>query len=204
MNALAARASLFSQLQSAVLKEHGFRKRGAWSIREREALLQTFYLRSSRFGSAGKAIFWIDVQVFSPAWYDLAFAPKSFPGAKEGTPSLVSEELGKMCEPASHSFEIMHDTPLDAMFGMIRDAARNVALPLLERCSSLRGVLEFIESKATGDVHGIGSAGICLLLGRETDARHHIEEAKRLAPHDNYRRWLELRERSMWEQYAKR
>lgn len=203
MDALAERESLFSHLHSAVLKQHGFRKRGAWSVRDRDAVLQTFYLRSSRFGSRDKAIFWVDVQVFSPSWYELAFAPKAFPGTKEGTPSLISEALSMMCDPPLRSFEITSGTPLKAISTMICQAAEKSALPLLDRCSSHAGLLEFFESRSAPSDDGVGAAGICLLLGREADARHHIEEAKRRAPHDNARGWVELRERSMWQQYGR-
>lgn len=204
MDALAEAESIFSRLHSTVLKQRGFRKRGAWCVIERNAVLQTFHLRSSRFGTRDKAVFWIDVQVFSSSWYDLTFAPKTFPGAKERTPSLVSESLGEMCDPPSRSFEITSDSPPDTMALVICEAAEKNALPLLEQCDSLAGVLTFLAAKPAMSAHGIGSAGVCLLLGREADARHHIEEAKRLAPHENYRNWLELRERSMWAQYSKR
>jgi hypothetical protein len=198
MNALSSRDALFSQLHSTVLKEHGFRKRGHWSIRDQESLLQALYLRASRFGRSDQAVFWIDVQVFSPAWYELAYSPKAFPGVKEGTPGLISEALGLMCDPSQHTFEITAGTPLEGMFDLIREATAKRVLPLLERCRTLEGVLEFIKEKPGRLAHGIGPAGICLLLGRELEARHHMAEAKRLAPHDKSRHWLELRERSMW------
>ena len=143
MNALTARDAIFSELHSTVLKPLGFRKKGHWSILNEVPSFRTIYLRASRWSSAEDTTFWIDAQVFRSDWFSLLWGPKAFPGPAESTPSLVSEELNKMLSSPMHSLKIDATTDIDGLTTALSAGMRNHALPLLQQCSSLEGVLSY-------------------------------------------------------------
>lgn len=196
MNTLSARDSLFSELHATVLKPVGYRKRGHWSTREEGGIVQSVYLRASRFGDSSKAIFWVDLQVFSPAWYELVFAPKVFPGVKESTAALITEDLGRFCDPPMHTFQILPTTSLEALRDCLFRALER-ALPILSKCATLEDILGYYKTATNPNVHAFSAAGVCLLLNRFEEAKQHMADAKRLAPHENFRQWLIEREIAM-------
>jgi hypothetical protein len=201
MNALAARDAIFSELHSTVLKPLGFRKKGHWSILNDAPLFRSVYLRASRWSSAEETTFWIDVQVFHSDWFSLLWGPKAFPGPAESTPSLVSEELNKMLSPQMYSLKIGAATDIDGLTTALSIGMRNHALPLFQKCSSLEGVLSYYQSRSVND-DALSAAAVCILLGREEEARQFMKTAKETASHENYLRWLEIREKAMWANAA--
>lgn len=198
MNALATRDALFSELHTAVLKPGGFRKKGHWSILENSPLIRTVYLRSSRWSEANSVTFWIDIQVFHQGWLALVYGPKPFPGPTEGTPSLLTEELGLMCEVPVHTFKIDQNTDTDSLKSDILNAMKNHGLALLKQCSSLEGILDYYTKKHNPARHAFAAAGIYLLLGKHEEAKLQMQMAKDASTHENTTRWLEMRERAMW------
>jgi hypothetical protein len=201
MNALAARDAIFSELHSTVLKPLGFRKKGHWSILNEAPIFRSVYLRASRWSSAEEATFSLDVQVFHSDWFSLLWGPKAFPGPAESTPSLVSEELGKMLSPPMHSLKIDATTDIDGLTTVLSAGIRNHALPLLQQCSSLEGLLLYYRSRSQND-RALSAAAVCVLLGHEEEANQFMQIAKEAAPHENYLRWLEIREKAMWANAA--
>ena len=201
MNVLAARDAIFSELHSTVLKPLGFRKKGHWSILNEMPSFRTVYLRASRWSSAEEATFWIDVQVFRSDWFSLLWEPKAFPGPSEGTPSLVSEELNKMLSPQVQSLKIDATTDIDGLTAALSAGMRTHAWPLLQQCSSLEGILSYYQSRNLND-DALSAAAVCVLLGREEQAKQFMKVAKEAAPHENYLRWLEIREKAMWANAA--
>jgi hypothetical protein len=201
MNALAARDAIFSELHSTVLKPLGFRKKGHWSILNDAPLFRSVYLRASRWSSAKEATFWIDVQVFHSDWFSLLWGPKTFPGPAESTPSLVSEELNKMLSPQMYSLKIEAATDIDGLTTALSARIKHHALPLLQQCASLEGVLSYYQSRSVND-DALSAAAVCILLGREEEARQFMKTAKETASHENYLRWLEIREKAMWANAA--
>lgn len=197
MNVLATRDAIFSELHSSVLKPLGFRKKGHWSILNELPSFQTVYLRASRWSSAEHAIFWVDIQVFRSDWFSLLWGPKAFPGPAESTPSLVLEELNNMLSPQMPSFEIDVKTDIDELKAALSVGLRTHALPLLQQCSSLEGILSYYESRSPNS-NALSAAAISVLLDREEEAKHFIKIAKENAPHENSLRWLEIREKAMW------
>ena len=198
MNTFTSRDTVFADLHATALKPSGFRKRGHWAIRNEADTIQTVYLRASRFGNSAKAIFWIDIQVFHAGWYELLFAPKVFSSPKEGVPSLLTEELGKLCEPPMNALAITPDTSTDALTENLRNALVGKAIPLLDQCSTLEGVLGYYVGRNNPKTDALSTAAVLLLLGRDKEARNSMALAKSLASHENDLRWLELREKSMW------
>ena len=75
---------------------------------------------------------------------------------------------------------------------------KDPALSLLDRCSSLEGVLSYYRSSPKVSQYLHSAAAICLLLNREAEAKEYMEEAKRSSPHANFLKWLEAREQAMW------
>src|SRR5262245_25748533 len=191
MNALELRDECFSQLHGDSLKALGFKKRGHWSIREVNGLAQCFYLRASRFGSKVEAVFWIDVQVFNEAWHNLVFRPLPYSGPTEGKPSLLTQQLGGFCEPPRHSLKLSSQAELAVLSGQLLAAAKNAALPLLESCSTLDGLVRYwLARPASAEGHLI-CAGLYRMLSHDAKARAAIAKAKTLAAHENELRWLE-------------
>lgn len=201
MNALATRDAIFSELHSTVLKPLGFRKKGHWSILNELPSFQTVYLRGSRWSSAEEVTFWVDIQVFRSDWFSLLWGPTAFPGPAESTPSLVSEELNKMLSPQIHLFKIDAITDIEELTVALSVGLRTHALPLLQQCSSLEGILSYYESRNLND-NALSAAAVCVLLDREEEAKQFIKIAKETAPHENYLRWLEIREKAMWTNAA--
>lgn len=205
MNAIAIRDSLFSELHAAVLKPLSYRKKGHWSIFDADPFFKTIYLRASRWSNRESLDFWIDVQVFHRDWYNLLFSPKRFVSPTEGTPSLISEDLGKMCEPPCTTFAIDSGTDVSAMRAQIEQALSTVAVPILEACSTLESVLAYYERKNDPRTFAIASAGIAKLLGRGEDAKRHIAVAREYATHESLQKWIATREASIFSsgQYRK-
>jgi hypothetical protein len=201
MNALATRDAIFSELHGTVLKPLGFRKKGHWSILNDGSSVRTIYLRASRWSTAEEATCWIDVQVFRSDWFSLLWGPKTFHGPAEGTPSLVSEELNKMLSPPAHALKIDATTDIDGLTTALSAAMRLHAWPLLQQCASLEGILSYYQSNNINS-HALSAAAICILLGREDEAKQFLKMAKENAPHENHLRWLEIREKTMWANAA--
>jgi len=63
-------------------------------------------------------------------------------------------------------------------------------------------VLELFQ--ALGHDWVLSAAAVCVLLGREEQAKQFMTIAKESAPHENAVRWLEIRENAMWANAAKR
>jgi hypothetical protein len=193
MNALQLRDRVFSHLHATVLKAAGFRKSGHWAIRQMNDLQQSFYLRASRFGRGDKAVFWIDVQVFSKPWHDLVFAPKVFTKPSESFPSIVCEELGMHCVPPIRTLEISNARDADSLDQQLVDAAANWALPLLDRCTTIDDLLHYCATLPEGDSRYLFAAGLLTLAGRRKEAEIAISRAIALAPHSKARAWAEQR-----------
>jgi hypothetical protein len=202
VNALSERDALFSQLHVSALKSAGFRKRGHWVTRTEADTIQSIYLRASRFGSSDEAIFWIDIQVFHAGWCDLVFGRGSFTGLKEGNPSLVAEDLGKLCEPPLSTLVIDNAASVASLTETLQAALLERALPLLTKCSTLDGVLNYYLARNNPRADALAAAGICLLLGRQADAQKHMQAAKQHAPHANSLQWLLKREETMWSNFS--
>lgn len=203
VNALSARDALFSELHVSVLKPAGFRKQGHWVTRTEEDTIQSIHLRASRFGSRDEAIFWIDVQVFHAGWCELVFGHDSFTGPKEGSPSLVNEDLGKLCEPLMPTFVIDRTTSVASLTEILQTALLQKALPLFKRCSTLEAMLGYYMARDNPRADALAAAGICLLLGRQEDARNYMQAAKQHAPHENSLQWLLKREETMWSNFTR-
>lgn len=195
MDALQARDELFSRFHADVLKGRGFKKKGHWAVRDFGTHAQSFYLRASRFGRKEEAIFWIDVQIFSERWLRLVFPERIYKGPAEGMPSLFLRELGSWMEPPQHSHKITQQTDGVALLASFTKAAEVHALPFLEACASLEGLLDQLIKGASDD---LVIAGLSRLLGREEQARYHMNQAVRGAQHENELRFLRLREASIW------
>jgi Domain of unknown function (DUF4304) len=203
MNALKLRDEVFSELHLRCLKPAGYKKKGHWSIRDLGGLYQSFYLRASRFGSSDEAVFWIDVQVFSQHWHTLLFAPTPFKGPAEGTPSLLTESLEEMAAPSSRaSIKLASNADIEPMIDWLCEAASAKALPLLRSCESYEGLLSYWQCKPEASDRHLVSAGLFRLLNQDDEARKAIARAKELAPHQNNLKWLELRERTLWQHAA--
>lgn len=203
INVLAARDAIFSELHSTVLKPFGFRKKGHWSILSEAPSFRTVYLRASRWSSTDEATFWIDVQVFRSDWFSLLWGPEVFPGPAESTPSLMSEQLNNMLSPQAHSLKIDGATDIGELTAAISAGMRTHAWPLLQQCASLEGILSYYQSRSLNH-HALSAAAVCVLLGREEQAKQFMTIAKESAPHENAVRWLEIRENAMWANAAKR
>jgi hypothetical protein len=187
MNALKLRDEVFSDLHHRCLKPVGYKKKGHWSIREVNGLYHSFYLRASRFGSSDEAVFWIDVQVFSEKWHTLLFAPMPFKGPAEGIPSLLTESLGEMAEPPSRKSLTL--------------ASGAETKPLTEwLCAAASAA--YWQGKPEGSDRHLVSAGLYRLSNQDDEARQAITRAKELSPHENNLRWLEIRERALWQHAA--
>lgn len=196
MNALALRDHLFSALHVDALKPSGYKKKGHWITRDLGVLSHSFYLRASRFADQAEAIFWVDVQVFSPDWHTLVFPERPYKGPAEG-PSVLSRELGSWCSPPMKSLRLSVSSDPKAMVASLSEAAIQHALPLLEQRKTLESVLsKLLEGSESGEELTIAS--LSRLLGQEARAREHMNLAKQNAAHDNDRRFLELRERNIW------
>jgi hypothetical protein len=200
MNYLALRDQLFSDLHVATLKPSGYKKRGHWIVRDLGSLVQSFYLRASRFGNQQEAIFWIDVQVFSADWHKLVFPELPYKGPSEG-PCLVSHELGKWCTPPLNTLDLSAGSDVKVMLAQLCSAVEQHALPYLaarQSPESLRAKL--LEESEPGTELSI--VGLSRLLGDEVSAREHMAHAKQNAVHENHLRFLELRERNIWRNAA--
>lgn len=193
MNALKLRDDLFSHLHASLLQSAGFKKNGHWSTREVNGLHQTFYLRASRFGSQDHAVFWIDIQIHSPEWYELAFAPKRYTKPAESIPSLIQEELGMHCEPPLHTLNIKSILDAEALRSKLFNATRSWALPKLEQWTCKEEVLAYLRSQPTNDDTLFIEAGLLCLLGLVEEARTTLQRAATLAPHEKARSWIEQR-----------
>ena len=203
MNALKLRDEVFSELHLRCLKPAGYRKKGHWSIRDLGGLYHSFYLRASRFGRSDEAVFWIDVQVFSHQWHTLLFAPMPFKGPAEGTPSLLTESLGEMAEPSSRaSITLASDADVKPLIEWLCAAATAKALPLLRSCENYEGLLSYWQCKPEASDRHLVSAGLFRLLNQDDEARKAIARAKDLSPHENNLKWLEIRERALWQHAA--
>jgi hypothetical protein len=71
----------------------------------------------------------------------------------------------------------------------------------LQQCASLEGVLSYYQSRSVND-DALSAAAVCILLGREEEAKQFMKIAKETASHENYLRWLEIREKAMWTNAA--
>ena len=176
MNALTSRDTLFSALHSSVLKGQGYNKKGHWCIKNCAPFFLTVYLRASRWSAQSHTTFWIDLQVFNIDCYALMFGPKPFPGPREDTPSLINEELGSLCLPPIHSFEIDASTDVTALEASMSLALRERATPLLDKCSSLEGVLAYYQSSPKLPQFLVSAAAVCLLLNRESEAKQYANK----------------------------
>jgi len=201
MNSLAARDKLFSDLHVAAFKRHGYKKKGHWVTRNFGELTHSFYLRASRFGSEEKALFWIDVQIFSENWHRLVFPERPYKGPSEG-PSLYSKELGSWCVPPQGQHAVTSSADIDALVKELAQAAEEGALPELSKCEAPESLLEHLIAKAAEDSSELGIVGLLYLLGREAEAREHMLKAKSRAAHENELLFLELRERNIWRNAA--
>jgi Domain of unknown function (DUF4304) len=203
MNALKLRDEVFSELHLRCLKPAGYKKKGHWSIRDVGVLYHSFYLRASRFGRSDEAVFWIDVQVFSQQWHNLLFAPMPFKGPAEGTPSLLTESLGEMAQPSSRaSITLASDAEIEPVIDWLYAAMTAKALPLLGTCESYEGLLSYWQGRPEVSDRYLVSAGLLRLLNRDAEARKAIARAKDLSPHENNLKWLEMRERALWQHAA--
>jgi hypothetical protein len=203
MNALHLRDNLFSEIHQRALKGNGFKKRGHWSIRERDDLVQSFYLRASRWGSAVETTFWIDVQVFSRAFHNLLFAPKPYMGPAEGQVCVLMESLERMIEPqGQHTFKIGTESEVGPLVELISQTAERAAIPLLDASSNLTGLLAYWESKPANSERFLTCAALLRLMSRDEEARVSMAKAKSLAVDENESRWLLLREQALWKHAA--
>ncbi len=198
MNALNLRDQSFLQLHNGSLKSRGFIKRGHWSVREVNGLVQSFYLRASRFGSNSEAVFWVDVKIFNEAWHNLLFSPLPYAGPAEGKPNLLTEGLNTFCVPRSDTFKLNAQSDILALGKQLATAAETGALPLLDSCSTLTKLVEYWHSKPASTQRYITCAGLYRLLAQDAAARAAIDSAKALATHENELRWLEVREQSIF------
>ena len=202
MNALEQRDELFSRLHAEVLKERGFKKRGHWATRDFGTHVQSFHLRASRFGGREGAIFWIDVQVVSETWLKLVFPERVYKGPAEGTPSLFLRELGSWMDPPQASHRISREADLVPLLSFASEAATIHALPFLDACTSFEGLLgQLPKQEGVGSRHLV-MAGLSRMLGREEQARYHMDLAIREAKHDSELQFLRLREESIWRAAA--
>ncbi len=203
MNALKHRDEVFSELHVRCLKPAGYKKKGHWSIRELGDLYHSFYLRASRFGRSDEAVFWIDVQVFSRQWHTLLFAPMPFNGPAEGTPSVMTESLGEMAEPSSRgSITLASEAEIGPVIEWLCAATTAKALPLLLSCERYEGLLSYWQGKPESSGRHVVSSGLFRLLNQDDEARKAIARAKELSPEENYLKWLEIRERTLWQHAA--
>lgn len=198
MDALALRDHLFSTLHVATLKPAGYKKKGRWAVRDLGALVHTFFLRSSRFGSEAEASFWIDVQIFSAEWHHLVFPERPYKGPAEG-PSLDSRDLGLWCSPPMRTLRLSVESDSDALLASLSKAVVEQALPFLEHRKNPQALLNrLLEESAPDSDRHLTIASLSRLLGIESQAREHMKLAKHHAAHENERRFLELRERNIW------
>jgi hypothetical protein len=199
MNAIKLRDELFSELHSEVLKPAGFRKKGAWSIRECGEVTQSFYLRSSRFSSKTEAPFWIDVQVFSERYHQLLFAPSPYKGPSEGTQCLVLRGLPSWSWP-SKGMRIEPRTDIGQIKLPLFQSVLEQALPFLDLCRSHATVLESLLQEV--EPPNLEVAGLYRLLGKDKQAHEYMDKAKASAKHENEVRFFELREAKMWPSHS--
>ncbi len=203
MNALSLRDNLFSALHQKSLKPLEYKKKGPWSTRQVGDVVHSFYLRASRFGSKDEAVFWIDVHVFSKSWHELLFAPLPYTGPTEGKPSLLTESLGAMAKPAiAASIKISSPEVAANLEHRLIAAVDQEALPLLSTCVSYEGLLAYLEGRSESTERFLATAGLLRLLGRDANAREAIAKAKSLVSHENELKWLEIRERTLWQHAA--
>ena len=198
---LASRDSLFSSLHAKVFKAHGFKKRGRWLIRELGPLVQTIYLRASRFSSKEEATFWIDIQIFSEDWLKLVFPHKPYKIPNEGTPSVFSRELGSWCNPPLNSHQIKQEIDATELLVNLTSTAQSFAMPLLDSCDSSVDLLAHLVESASNSTY-LGIVGLSRLLGHGEQARHFMDLAKQNAPQENYLLFLQLREEAIWRDAA--
>ncbi len=103
-----------------------------------------------------------------------------------------------MSEPSMHTLTIRSETSASVLTETLRKVLVEKALPVLEQCATLEGVLGYYIARKNPNMDALSAAGVCLLLGRDAEARKYMDEAKSLAAHENDLRWLGLREKSMW------
>ncbi len=108
-----------------------------------------------------------------------------------------------MLSPQAHSLKIDGATDIGELTAVISAGMRTHAWPLLQQCASLEGILSYYQSRSLNH-HALSAAAVCVLLGREEQAKQFMTIAKETAPHENYVKWLELRENAMWANAAKR
>ncbi len=199
MNAIKLRDNLFSEIHSELLKPAGFRKKGAWSIRECGEVTQSFFLRSGRHGNQSVASFWIDVQVFSERYHQLLFAPSPYKGPSEGTQCLVLRGLPGWSWP-SKGMNIQAESDVSHIKPLLARSVLEHALPFLDNCRSHATVLEKLLQE--DELPYLEIAGLHRLLGDDKQAHAYLDKAKAAAKNENELRFLELREASMWLQHA--
>lgn len=196
MNCLALRDQLYTALHVATLKPSGYKKRGHWVTRDFGSLVHSFYLRASRHANQQEAVFWIDVQVFSADWHKLVFPERPYKGPSEG-PCLASHELGMWCAPPLRTLRLFAGTDVKHLLAQLCNAVEQHALPYLASRQSPDTLLtKLIEEPEPGTALSI--VGLARLLRREAQAREYMERAKQNAAHESDLRFLELRERNIW------
>jgi hypothetical protein len=200
MNCLALRDELLSDLHVATLKPSGYKKKGHWITRDLGALVHSFYLRASRFGSQDEAVFWIDVQIFSPDWHRLVFPERPYKGPTEG-PCLVSHELGMWCSPPLKTIKLLPNTDIDSLLAQLSSGVIQHALPYLAQRASPESLLIKLKDEREPGTE-LSLIGLSRLLGHEAQAREYMQQAKQNAAHENDLRYLELRERNIWRNAA--
>ena len=197
MNALASRDRLFSELHAEAFKARGFKKRGHWLVRELGPLVQTAYLRASRFSSSDEAVFWIDIQIFSESWLGLVFPLRPGKIPNEGTPSLFSQELGAWCTPPLTSHRIKQEADAAELLVKLASAAKSTAIPSLDSCETPANLLATLVASASNPAY-LAIVGLSRMLGHEQQAQHFMALAKQEAAHENELRFLQLREEAIW------
>jgi hypothetical protein len=188
MDAHKERDRLFADIHSTLLKPLGFKKKGHWSVLSRRPFHWAVYLRSSRWSRKNYASFWIDLYVYHEQFDSLMFGPRSFSGPAEGTPGLVTEDLGRITNPTIPLLEIDAMTDIGALRELLLKSISDFGLPLFSSCDSLEKIAKYYSERNI-PAEAPSVAGIYLLLGRENDARQAIIEASKMAPNEHVREW---------------
>ena len=179
--------TIFSALHSELLKPLGFRKTSTRSELSLSPLHQAVACHSSRFNSSQEIEFTLELRVGHEGFLHLYQPGAAFPGL--GEKSFMPLLSWRLTEDASLNDKWWHlrgGTELEAVREEVLRTFRAQGLPALQQTRTVEGIVEFCKSRPLRS-HFQAHSWALYHLGRNTDARAVVQEAIRLAPHENAR-----------------
>jgi hypothetical protein len=185
MKLLQARDNILRSIHAQWLKPLGYSLRSKRSERHDPPMHSAVALLSFSTNTAD----WVDFDITICATHE-EYTPYKGIGIKSGLGhkdvQLISWGLSQIADPKRHNWSLRSESEVLTVTQQVWDAFFQYGLPLLERMSSLEGIVSLYAER--GDSYGFQPRSWALIkLGARDEAIEVTKAAIAAAPHDNAR-----------------